>query len=197
MHAPDKERLQAGSRRAVGVRRVGVRRARLVEVQVRVGTLVVRMAMDVAVDVDRAASAQRAHERGSAETQDHQRHAEFQEAREAFRDRDPQAEHHDPDGDQGRRVADPPESTDPRRAPELAVLADNGRDGHDVIDLRRVLEAQHEAEAQHGQQPAGRQRRLVAPKTPPSPGLRCRPALGPGRVPPAKGPRSRCRCRGS
>ena len=128
--------------RVRGGRRVFVRV--FVEVQVRVRA----PAVGVRVDVYVSAIAEREEEGACAEEDDHQRDAEFEGRGDAFGDCDFEQYDDDARGEQSRRVADAPHRADERGARDRALLADNRRDGDEVVGLGRVLQAEEESEAE-------------------------------------------------
>ena len=58
-------------------------------------------------------------------------------------------DHGDARDDERDGVTDAPESAHQRRHPEALALADDCRDGRQVVGLDRVLKTQHEAEREH------------------------------------------------
>ena len=60
--------------------------------------------------------------------------------------------HYDGDArdEERERGAEPPEPAHEGRAPEALALADDCRDGREVVCLDRVLQTRHEAEGEHG-----------------------------------------------
>src|SRR5438105_4767895 len=130
---------------------------------VRVGKSVV----SVPVYVHFPAPAKRTHESARTQPDDHQRDAELKPVPDPLRYRDAQHEHDYSDREERDGVADSPQAADQRGAQEVALLADDCRDGDDVVNFRRVLESEDEAEAEHGRRAQRSERRFGPDAAPP------------------------------
>jgi hypothetical protein len=82
-----------------------------------------------------------------AERDQHDGDAQLERAAERRRDLGMEPHHRDRGREQRRGVAEPPESPHQRRDPQRAAPADDGRHRRQVVDVERVSEAEHEAEA--------------------------------------------------
>src|ERR1035437_825192 len=85
------------------------------------------------------------------EQDEHQGHAELERQPDARRHRDAEHDERAAHEQHRQRVADAPETADPRGAAETVLARDDGRDRDDVIGVRRVLQPEQEAEHSGGQ----------------------------------------------
>src|ERR1044071_2945803 len=147
MRRPDEQRLDADA--LDGVRVCSHRLRMLCSVFVKMNMDVRHVVVTVLVDVYVRASTQSAKDGARAQAYNHQGHAELQPVRHRRRNADTQRQHDCADDDECRRMTHTPQTADERRAQDIALLADDGRDGNDVVYLSRVLETEKEAEAEN------------------------------------------------
>ena len=85
-----------------------------------------------------------------AEQDQHKGDAEFQAHPEALRNHDAEEDDGSANDEQRQAVADAPENSGPGGAPDLALPANDGGNGDDMIGIGRVPHAEKEAEEQDG-----------------------------------------------
>jgi hypothetical protein len=85
-----------------------------------------------------------------AETDEHDRHAEFEEIRDLHRQLGAQQHDDDPDGYERERVTEAPAGAEERGLVAAAFAADERRHGREMIRFERVAHAEQRAEARAG-----------------------------------------------
>ncbi len=135
VHEPDREPPCEHVRADVHVRR---------RPRVRVTLLAVAVLRGEAA----RAFAPRLRDRTDAEHDEHARHRELERGSESQRQRLANDEQHGPDSHERDGVADAPDRTDHRAASRIARLADERRDGGQVIGFERVAQPDEQPEQQ-------------------------------------------------
>ena len=116
-----------------------------VNVHMRLSVMLVSMQVDV------RPLAKDAQHRQHAKQDNHQGHAKLQPVSNREWDGHTKTQHQHPHNNQRRRVACSPQRADQCSAQDIAMFADNCRDGYNVIDFSRVLQTKDESEAKYGE----------------------------------------------
>ena len=94
--------------------------------------------------------ARRAENRAQSESDQHQRHEELEQIRDARRHLGAEQDQRDADDDERQRVADAPAQSEKRPAQRAALVTHQRRHGREMIGFERVAHAEQRAKRRPG-----------------------------------------------